>query len=112
MKAYMIDDTTLAVEAVTEEATAFGDDWEAHISTGIKRADEITVGGFYDDTATTGPDAVFNTVGSTVAIVITWGGSKTSTFSAIVKKYERLGSVGQMTRYVSTLQPTGEVQEA
>ena len=112
MKAHIQDEITLAVEVMTEEATAFGDAWEKHISTGIKRADEITVGGFYDDTATAGPDAKFNVLGTELTIVITWGGTKTSTFTAIAQKYERMGQVGQMTRYVATLLPTGEIQEA
>ncbi len=112
MKAHILDDVTLAVEVGTEEATAFGDTWEKHISTGIKKADPITVGGFYDSTITTGPDAKFNTLGTTVAVIITWGGAKTSTFDTVVQKYQRLGKVGEMTRYVATLLPTGEVQEA
>jgi hypothetical protein len=112
MKAHIIDDVTLGIEVGTEEATAFGDTWESHISTGVSRGDPITVGGYYDDTATTGPDAKFNTLGTTVTIVLTWGGSKTSTFDAIVKRYERLAKVGEMTRYVATLLPTGEIEEA
>ena len=112
MKAYIIDDVTLGVEVVTEESTAFGDTWQAHVSTGIFRADPITVGGFYDDTAADGPDARFNTLGTTIAIIITWGGAKTSTFSTIVQRYERIGRVNQMTRYVATLLPTGAVTEA
>ena len=112
MKAHILDDVTLGIEVGTEEATAFGDEWEQHVSTGVKRGDPVTVGGYYDDTATTGPDAKLNTLGTTIAVVITWGGSKTSTFNAIVKRYERLAKVGEMTRYVSTLQPTGEITEA
>ena len=112
MKAHILDDVTLLVEAKTEEATAFGSEWESHVSTGIKRADPITVGGYYDDTATTGPDAKFNVLGTTLTIIITWGGSKTSSFSAIAQKYQRVGTSGGMTRYVATLLPTGEVTEA
>ncbi len=112
MKAHILDDVTLAVEVLTEEATAFGDSWEKHVSTGIKKADPIVVGGFYDDTVTTGPDAKFNVLGTEIEIIITWGGAKTSTVTTIAQKYERLGKIGQMTRYVATLLPTGEVQEA
>lgn len=112
MKAHIRDDVTLDIEVKTEEATAFGDAWEQHISTGIKRAEPITVGGFYDDTATTGPDAKFNVLGTTLTIVITWGGTKTSTFDAIAQRYQRIGSQGGMTRYVATLLPTGTITEA
>lgn len=112
IKAHILDDVTLAVEMKTEEATAFGDTWEAHVSTGIKRSDPITVGGFYDDTVTTGPDAKFNVLGTELAIIVTWGGTKTSTLTAIAKKYDRVGKAGGMTRYVATLLPTGVVVEA
>jgi hypothetical protein len=112
MKAHILDDVTLSVEIGTEESTAFGDTWQQNISTGIKKAAPITVGGYYDDTATTGPDVKFNTLGTTIAIIINWGGSKTSTFSAIVQKYDRLGKVNGMTRYVATLLPTGTITEA
>ena len=112
MKAHILDDVTLAVEIGTEESTAFGDASASHISTGIKRAEPITVGGMYDDTAGTGPDVKFNVLGTTVAIIITWGGAKTSTFSAIVTKYQRIGKIGGMTRYVATLLPTGAITEA
>lgn len=112
MKAHILDDVTLGIEVVTEEATAFGDTWEAHVSTGIKRGEPITVGGYYDDTVTTGPDAKFNVLGTTLSIVVTWGGSKTSTFSAIAKKYDRVAKVNNMTRYVATLLPTGAITEA
>jgi len=112
MKAYIIDDVTLGIEVGTAEATAFGDTWESHISTGVSRGDPFTVGGYYDDTAATGPDAKLNALGTTVAVVITWGGTKTSTFNAIVKRYERVAKVKDMTRYVATLLPTGEVEEA
>lgn len=112
MKAHILDDVTLSVEIGTEESTAFGDTWQQNISTGIKKAAPITVGGYYDDTATTGPDVKFNTLGTTIAIIITWGGSKTSTFSEIVQKYDRLGKVNGMTRYVATLLPTGTITEA
>ncbi len=112
MKAHIIDDVTIGVEAVTEESTPFGASWEEHIATGIKRVDEFTVGGYYDDTATVGPNAKFNTLGTTIAIVITWGGTKTTTVNTIVKKYDRIGSTGAMTRYVATLLPTGTILEA
>lgn len=112
MKAHILDDVTLGVEVGIEESTAFGDSFESSVSTGIKRAEPITVGGMYDDTASTGPDVKFNTLGTTIAIVITWGGTKTSTFSAIVQKYERIASRNGMTRYIATLKPTGTITEA
>lgn len=112
MKAHIVDDVTLSIEAMTELATAFGDTWESHLFAGVKRAEPITVGGYYDDTAATGPDAKFNVLGTTLTIVITWGGAKTSSFSAIAKKYDRIAKVGSMTRYIATILPTGTITEA
>ena len=112
MKAHILDDVTLSVEIGTEESTAFGDAWASHISTDLKRAAPITVGGMCDDTAVSGPDVKFNVLGTTVAIIITWGGTKTASFSAIVQKYDRVAKMGAKTRYVATLLPTGTITEA
>ena len=112
MKAHILDDVTLSVEIGTEESTAFGDVWAAHISNDLKRAAPVTVGGMYDDTAVSGPDVKFNVLGTTVAVIITWGGTKTASFSAIAQKYDRVGKIGAMTRYVATLLPTGTITEA
>ena len=100
------------IEAMLQEGHAFGDTWVEQLATGIKRADPLTVEGFYDDTVTTGPDAILNTLGTTIAIIITYGASKTSTFSAIVTSYNRTPVRGEITRFSATLTPTGAVTEA
>lgn len=112
IKAHVQDDITIGIEVGTEESTSYGSAVEQHISTGIKRMDPITVGGFYDDTASTGPDAKFNTLGTTITLLVEWGGTKTTSVETIVKRYERLAKVGDMTKYVATLQPTGAISEA
>lgn len=100
------------IEAMLQESHAFGDSWVEQLFSGVKRASPLVVAGFYDDTATTGPDALLNAIGTTVAIVITWGGTKTSSFSAIIKMYKRMPNRGESTRYEATLEPTGAVTEA
>ncbi len=100
------------VEALLQEGHTFGDAWVEQLYSGIKRGTPLELAGFYDDTVTTGPDAVFNTVGTTIAMVITWGGTKTSTFSAVVSVYRRLPTRGETHRYSVTLIPTGAVTEA
>lgn len=112
MKPYVDTINEVSVEALLQESTAFGDTWAAHLYTGIRQMAPLTLEGYYDDTATTGPDAKFNTLGTTVAVVITYGGTKTSSFSAIVQKYTRKSVRKELTRYVVTLQPTGAVTEA
>lgn len=98
--------------ALLQESHTFGDAWFEALSTGIKKLEDLVLGGFYDDAATTGPDVKFNAVGTTVAIVITWGGSKTTSFSAVIESYERVPTKNQFTEYNVTLRPTGVVSEA
>ena len=49
---------------------------------------------------------------STIAIVITWGGSRTSSFSAVLQSWTRTAVREGTTRYTATLVPTGAVSEA
>lgn len=112
MKNYIDTINGFEIEALTQEGTAFGDAWVEHLYTGIQEAKPLTLEGFYDDTATTGPDAKFNTLGTSVAFVITWGGSKTSSFTAIIKNYVRSPVRKELTRFSVTLLPTAAVTEA
>lgn len=112
MKNYIDTINGLDIEALIQESHAFGDSWVEHLYSGVKRGGPLTLSGFYDDTGTTGPDAKFNTVGTEVAVVITWGGSKTSTFTGLVTAYRRLPVRGESTRFEVTLNPTGAITEA
>lgn len=104
----------LKISAILQESHTFGDAWFEAISTGIKKGDDIVLGGFYDDTAATGPDAIFggSAIGSTVAVVITWGGTKTSSFNAIIESYDRVPTKNQMHEFNANLRPTGTITEA
>lgn len=112
MKNYITTLGAIDLQALTEQSDAFGDAWVENLYTGIKRLQPFTVGGFYDDTASTGPDVKFNAVGTTVAIVITWGSTKTSTFSAIITGYKRTAARGVLTKYEANLLPSGSNVEA
>jgi len=112
MKNYIDTINDFAIEALLQEGTAFGDSWVEQLYTGIKKGSDLTLEGFYDDAATTGPDAKFIPIGTTVAVVITWGGSKTTSFSAIIKTYGRKPSRGELHRYSVTLSPTAAITEA
>ena len=119
MTNYITTINAVSVEAVLNETTAFGDAWAEQLSTGMRRAEPIVLGGLYDDTSTTGPDAIFNDVasgpsdtGSTRTITITWGGSKTTSCEAIITNYTRTATRGELTAYEVTLTPTGTVTEA
>ena len=101
----------LNIEALLQEGHAFGDEWVKQLFTGVKRGNDLTVEGFYDDDAT-GPDAILNAIGDTRKVVITWGSTKTSTFDAVIKNYVRKPVRGELTRFSCTLAITGEVVEA
>ncbi len=100
------------VEAKIQESTPFGSAWTTQLYSGVRQGNPVTIEGFYDDTATTGPDAILNALGSTRNVKITYGSTKTSSFAAIITKYDRKPVAGESTRFACTLTPTGAVTEA
>ena len=99
-------------EAILEEITAAGDNDEAHAKVGLNKVNTLDLGGAFDDQASTGPDVIFNSIGDTRTLKITWGSSKTSQVECIIKNYVRNAVRGELTKYTVTLQPTGAVTEA
>lgn len=114
MTQYITDINGISVEVGMEDATTFGDSWSESLASGLKKAGEITLSGFYDDTATDGPDAVFIGIGTatTRTLVITFGGTKTFTTEVFIKSYTRTPTRGGLTKFSVALVPTGNVQEA
>lgn len=104
----------VSIEAIIQEAHTMGSTWFKYLYAGIKKCAPIVLGGYYDDTASTGPDAMFaGYEGETrTGTVLTWGGSKTTTADTIIQKYDRLPKLGALTEFSVTLQPTGTVSEA
>lgn len=100
------------VEALLQESHAFGDAWVEQLYTGVKRANPVTLEGFYDDTASTGPDVVLNAIGDTRTLKFTWGSTKTSSVEAVITSYVRKPARGELHRFACTLTPTGTVTEA
>ncbi|KKL77809.1 hypothetical protein LCGC14_2031160 [marine sediment metagenome] len=98
-------------EQIIEEITAAGDSDEAHAKVGLTKVAPITMGGAFDDTATTGPDVIFNSIGDTRTLKITWGSTKTSEVECIITNYVRTPARGELTKFTVTLQPTGAVTE-
>jgi hypothetical protein len=92
----------------------FGDAWEEHTPTGLQKGEDMTLEGFWDTTATTGPHAVFGTLdsspqGTTRTLVIVFGDSKTVTMEVRQVDYEVLAVVGELTKFRALLRPTGAV---
>ena len=105
------------IKAMMAESTAFGDAWVEKLATGVLEAGSITLGGYYDDTASTGPDVIFNDVAtgptdSTRTLLLTWGGSKTTSAEVWISAYKRTATVGELTGFEVTLEYTGTVTEA
>lgn len=117
MKAHVQTINQFDVEALTEDSQAFGDIWGAVLPTGTKRASDVEIGGLYDDAAG-GPSAVLlaalpaGPATAASAIILTWGGAKTSSFNAFMVKFGRQATRNGVTRYTATLRPTGAVSEA
>ncbi len=72
---------------------------------------EISFTGFYDDEAAKF-DAIFIGIGGTRTVLLTWGGSKTTSFEAIIRTYARNSQRNSNTRATAALMPTGTVTEA
>jgi hypothetical protein len=107
------------IEAITEDSKSFGDTWGEVLPTGDKQASDVEIEGFYDDAAG-GPVAVLQAALAAIsgpataasAVVLTWGGGKTSSFNAFCVKFSRIAQRNQITRYRATVRPTGAVTEA
>lgn len=89
-------------------STAFGDTIEKKLPTGVSKIDPITIHGFWDDTATTGPHVVFlapdtSPQASTRTLAIVFGNSKTWTSEGYLESYEVLGKAGNLTEFNATL---------
>lgn len=112
LNAYVTEVDAFGIEAVLEDSHTAGDSWVEKLFTGLKQANEFSIKGFYDDTASTGPDAMLVGIGEVRSFQFTWGGSKTSDFECIIQKYERMPARGENTKFSATLVPTGAVTEA
>jgi len=106
------------VENITEEVRPFGAAWDTHKAIGVGRMPVIELGGVYDDTAATGPDALFGgrvpetAATATRTLAITWGSTKITTVETLLLTYRRTADKSGLTKWLARLQPTGAVVEA
>jgi hypothetical protein len=117
MTQYVTAINSVDIEAVLEESHSFGDSWFESLATGLRKMGDVTLSGFYDDTASTGPDAIFGAVvdapaTATRTLKVTWGGTKTTTVETLIMKYSRKAVRNEVTKFEVTLRPTGAVTEA
>jgi len=108
----LLDFPGLEKIAETEESHGFGNDWAEVVATGFYRVADITLRGYYDDTASTGTHALFNRIGSRTDVKITWDGTKTTETLMLIKNYRRLPTRGELTKFEAVLVAAEEPTEA
>jgi hypothetical protein len=107
MSDHITEYPSLSMENETEDSTTLGSGLSTEAYTGLTKYGSIQVGGPLDDTATTGPEAVFGGAAaakSYAALVLGFGGAVTKTFSLVgVRKYEHTWKKGARTGYTCEL---------
>jgi hypothetical protein len=103
--------TDVEREAILQESTPFGVAWKTWVDTGSRSLAPLTFSGIEDFTASTGSRALM-AEGTSATLLVTYGGSKTTSVTAIVQKYKSALVSEKLHVFTVTLQPTGTVTEA
>lgn len=95
----------------TDTGVALGAAWEHTHPTGVGKMDPVTLTGYWDDTADTGPHSVFiapddGPDDDTRTLVIVFGNSKTLTVETRLVSYEVIANAGKLTGFSAVIQPT------
>jgi hypothetical protein len=98
----------LKISQITEENSPFGMNHEQNTPVGKQKFGPVTISGNYDDTATTGPHAVFSTLETTPSdatrtLVVQPDGVKTLTIEVYCTDYEIVLTNGKLSGYTATL---------
>lgn len=106
----------VVVKREAKDSTPFGVDEETYLRGVIRRHDPLTIEGFYDDTGSTGPDAILDigrvTHAVTRSFTLTFASGKTISGECWITEYTRTLEVGEYHGYKATLQMTGAITEA
>jgi len=114
---HVLELSSLDVEIVLEDSHSFGDSWAEALAVGLRKLADVTIMGFFDDVATTGPDVLFQAniptgpASTSKTLKITFGGTKTLSVETFISKYRRMPKRGEITKYEVVLRPTGTVTE-
>jgi len=112
--AYVTKIGDVAVNKGLIDVTPFGTASAAFLQGVFKTYEPIEVSGFFDDTASTGPDAIFNIGRYTHAVARTLRiefGTRYVSGECWIIAYKRGDEVGGYVTYSATLQLTGTVTE-
>lgn len=109
---HVLEMSGVKITSAQELSHAFGDTAEESTPAGLIKVDDITLGGFWDTTATTGPHAVFQAPDDdpqdpTRTLTIVFGDSKTFTVETRLMVYEVMGQNGNLTKFSAVIRPTG-----
>lgn len=116
---YVLTINDISVESVLEEMHPFGTPWEAYMPVGIGKIAPVELGGLWDDTVTTGPDALFSGrvpevpgTAITRTLKVTWKtAGKYTNFETYLISYDRTAERNNLTKFKVKLQPTGAITE-
>lgn len=109
---YILTMSGAKITSNMQASHALGDSWEEVLPSGMAKGDPITLTGFWDDTATTGPHVVFiapddGPQDATRTLVIVFGNSKTLTMETYLESYAVIARNGQLTEFEAVIRPTG-----
>jgi len=109
---YVTEFSGLNIEAVLVDGHTFGDAWRESLYTGFRQGADITVRGFYDDVAASGPNALLgltNLGGERVVKLNVGTTNAYPKFDVILKQYNTLPRRGELTMYESVMSITGAI---
>lgn len=109
---YIITIGPSKLSALTVQSDAFGDSYVEHLYAGVRRKEPFTIGGIYDDVASTGPHAIFGQttdIGAERWGEIGYGASDVVSFRSIVQSYSVVPARGTLHMWEAELLPTGAV---
>lgn len=97
------------IEALTQETHAAGDSYVESAWTGVKRIPDITLGGFFDDVAASGPRALLGgvNVGGERNIKYYVATADSYKVDVLIASYQDSPVRNELTRFESVLRPTG-----
>lgn len=95
-----------------EDSRTFGDTWGEASDIGTRMMEDITIEGFYDDTASTGSHAILDGAGEQRSFRVTFGNSKTVSVEVLIVSYARTLDRAALHKFRVVLRPTGAPTEA
>ena len=113
---YLTELNGVKVDRKTIDANTLGTTAATYLTEPIKSYQAIEVGGFYDDTASVGPEAILNIGRVTHAVTrsfeLTIGGSKKISGECWITAWDVTIQANNYHTFKATLQPTGTITEA